>query len=218
MIEKERTGEKSSLKHSLFLLGDSGVGKSYFFKKIQGAKIDKTIVSTLGVDKRTIYYKKFNDEDEDKDLKDAQMQLVDSSGNNKYLQVVKEYIKKSDAAIVFYDITNTQSFESVGHWIDAMKEETKDKNGYTFFLIGNKKDLVEENQNSRQVSEEEAKKICKEKNLEWIGEISAKNFTQEQLLKIFWGIFKKIRNNMPIEKKTEPSENKKKKGCCPCLG
>jgi len=162
------------LKHSLFLLGDSGVGKSYFFRKIKGAKIPNPIIATVGVDKRTIYYKKFNDEDEDKDLKDAQMQLVDRSGNDKFFEAIRIYFKESDAAIFFYDITKAQSIESIDRWINAMKEETKGKNGYTFFLIGNKKDLVEEEQNPREVSEEDAKKICQKKNLSWCGEISEK--------------------------------------------
>ena len=90
--------------------------------------------------------------------------------------------------------------------------------------MGTKSDL----KNESSVSEEEAKEKCLNSNLEWAGEISSKELSQDELKEKFNGLLKIIHNrrkNKKIEeekkqetkaKGTKSPEKKKDKGCCGC--
>ena len=84
-----------------------------------------------------------------------------------------------------YDITKRDTFETIGNWIDNIKESLGEVNNYLIVLLGNKVDLDNSNLDSREVTLEEAENICKERNIYWGGECSAKDFIEEQLKEIF---------------------------------
>ena len=81
-------------------------------------------------------------------------------------------------------------------------------------------DLIEENPQAREVEENEAKELCSNNKLLWGGEVSAKNFTAEQLKEKFRYFIEEIRKKVgDIIKKDEENiminlNNTKKKGCC----
>ena len=80
-------------------------------------------------------------------------------------------------------------------------------------LIGNKVDLAKANPESREVTTEEAENICKEKNIFWGGECSAKDFSEEELNEIFTKytqeIYKKVGINIMKAQKVEKDKPKK---------
>ena len=45
------------LKYKLVILGDSGVGKTSLFKKLLTEKFEPKVISTIGIDKRTLNIK-----------------------------------------------------------------------------------------------------------------------------------------------------------------
>ena len=189
----------------LFLLGDTSVGKTALFRKISTDEFQEKIISSIGMDMKTL------------DYESDSFKLFDTLGNKEYIKNMKNYYKDLDGAVIVYDIWDPKSLKDIDFWIRLVKENSHIKDANTIFLLGNKKDKQEGKENSTRVSEEEANNICKSKNLIWGGEVSAKDCSQAELLKIFLKFFKIIIENKQKEPENLPNKNKKKKGCCPCL-
>jgi GTPase SAR1 family protein len=60
--------------------------------------------------------------------------------------------------LLFFDLTEESSFKNTQDWLNEIQEHTEE--GIVVMLIGNKFDLVKENEQSRKISEEEAKKFA----------------------------------------------------------
>lgn len=189
----------------LFLLGDTSVGKTALFRKISTDEFQEKIISSIGMDMKTL------------DYESDSFKLFDTLGNKEYIKNMKNHYKDLDGAVIVYDIWDPTSLKNIDFWIRLVKENSHIKDANTIFLLGNKKDKQEGKENSTRVSEEEANNICKSKNLIWGGEVSAKDCSQAELLKIFLKFFKIIIENKQKEPENLPNKNKKKKGCCPCL-
>ena len=125
-----------------------------------------------------------------------------------------------------YDVTKRSSFEHVANWLKNIKEMAE-KNCISY-LIGNKIDLLDYNENNRDVSIEEAQKFAKENGLKFY-ETSAHNSVRindcfEDLLQEIYNERRKIKGNAnePIDKSAKiiylnkPNEENEKKfaGCC----
>ena len=100
------------------------------------------------------------------------------------------------------------------------KKIEKEKNKYIIVLLGNKLDLANENPDNRKVTEEEAIAKCKEFDIIWGGECSAKDFTVEELeekFKIYTKeIYNKIGNNITKSQKAIKIASQKSKEKCFC--
>ena len=90
-------------------------------------------------------------------------------------------------------------------------------------LLGSKIDLVESGKKDREVDIEDAKSKCEEFKLEWGGECSNKDFTQEKYIEIFKDfvqiIYKRIgakEFKQQVGVKLEIID-KKRSGNCPCI-
>ena len=92
-------------------------------------------------------------------------------------------------------------------------------------LLGNKSDLAEEKPESRMIQIEEAERFCKEQEIYWGGECSAKTFEIEKIKGIFEQFLKQIysklgehNNNLNTKKDTKTltksNKNPKKADCC----
>ena len=107
-------------------------------------------------------------------------------------------------------------------WIKSIQESIGDASTskYIVVLLGNKLDLVENQEKERSVSTEEAKKKCEDCGLVWGGECSAKSFTVEKFTEMFKDFVKliykkvgtKIVKNQVVNKF---GSAKKKKRRCP---
>ena len=84
-------------------------------------------------------------------------------------------------------------------------------------LLGNKVDLANANPSSREITAEEAESFCKEKDLFWGGECSAKDFTEEQLKEMFTKfteeMYKKVGTNIVKGSLVKPDPKPKKSKC-----
>jgi small GTP-binding protein len=216
---------KEEMEYKLILLGDTSVGKTCLFKKItSGSFIDKN-VSTVGIDRRTIKVQcKF--EEEEKDNNNIIITLTDTAGQERFKAITKSYYKGSDAAILIYDITERKTFEHLKEWIESIRNSASAMNNenYCIFLMGMKSDLIESGKRQRKVELEEALNKCKEFNLEWGGECSNKEFSEEKYIEIFKGFIqiiykkagpKKFRKQSIV--KLEPNKKKKhNRNCLDC--
>ena len=173
--------------YKFILIGDSAVGKTSIFKKITTEIFSEKNISTIGMDKRTLYFKEIdvNIKGEAK-KEDFNILLFDTAGQERYRAITKTYFQGSDGVIILYDITSKKTFLDVESWLDSLSEALSHwKNGnYVITLLGNKLDLVESGLKPREVEEEEAEKICNEKEIYWAGECSVKDFTTKELTDI----------------------------------
>ena len=48
------SGNESKIKYKIILIGDSNVGKTCIFKKLATGQFSEKIISTIGVDRRTL--------------------------------------------------------------------------------------------------------------------------------------------------------------------
>ena len=71
--------------------------------------------------------------------------------------MVSLYYRDAQAAIIFYDVTNESSLESVNYWIDQMQRNTQ-SDRFVSALAGNKIDTLETK--PRMVSREEIETIA----------------------------------------------------------
>ena len=196
----------------LILVGDSYVGKTNILSKYIKNEFNQNTKSTVGVEFGAKILKI-----EDKIIK---AQIWDTAGQERYKSITSAYYKGAKGAFIVYDITNRLTFESVDKWIQDLNLNS-DKN-ITLLLIGNKKDL----EDKRDVSKEEGEEKAKSFGLAFL-ETSA--LTGENIDKVFDYMLKEVYNKITIEKKNsgeidyinignniEINEQSEKKSTC-CL-
>lgn len=213
----------SEIKYKIILIGNSGVGKTSFFRKLSTGQFSEKNISTIGIEKKTLDLDMDIDNNGKTEKKKFNISLFDTAGQEKFRAVTRNYYKDSDGIFLLYDITENESFEQVKTWIDSIRESLgKSKESkYVIILIGNKLDLVEEDKENRQVTEDEAKKICSEYNMKWGGEQSVKSIDFQQLIKLYGDYVKeiyKIVGENSCSKQNLKNVAKQKKTKAGCLG
>lgn len=76
------------------------------------------------------------------------------AGQDKFAKISTFYCKGAGAAILAYDITDSNSFIQLSGYVETVKLSQEN---VSFVIIGTKYDLVEENPEMRQVTIEEAR-------------------------------------------------------------
>ena len=215
----------SNINYKFILLGNTGVGKSSIFRYLSSGCFKADTISTIGVDKKTLYYSYEIEELQKKKKikrvkKDFTISLFDTSGQERYRAITRNYYKSAEGILLLYDITNRNSFESVESWIEQIKSSISGKlqSDYLIILIGNKLDLVKENISERKVTEKEAKDICNKYDIIWGEEQSIKDIKFEELNKLFERYVKLVYNivgdkNKKKQKEIKVDKYKKKRKC-----
>ena len=228
--------ENENIKYKFTFLGDSTVGKTSIFRKLFNSTFREGVLSTVGVDVKTINFEDVEvNSNVNNEKKCFQITIYDTSGQERFRSIPRNYIRGSDGIILIYDITNKQSFENIKTWSDSISEiiSNNNKDKYLIMLLGNKLDLAnnsedsndkdnENNENKvcREVFTEEGEKICKKYNFDWGGECSAKDFTTQQFKDLILNFTKRIyltvdkSDNSRISVTKQNNLNKKKKKCC----
>ena len=219
--------ENENIKYKITLLGDSTVGKTSIFRKLFTSKFREGTLSTVGIEVKTI---KFEDVEVNtngnNEKKCFEIAIYDTSGQERFRSIPRNYIRGSDAIILIYDITNKQSFEHIEIWLKNISDISSNNNcdSLLVMLLGNKLDLANEKDNDnenkecREVSTEEGEEICKKYNFDWGGECSAKDFTSQQFedliqnfaKKVYSNVIKSDNNRITVTKKNNGKKNKKR--------
>ena len=209
---------EQKLTYKLIILGDAAVGKTSLFKKLTTEQFDPKVISTIGIDKRTLSIV-INTEDEGE--KDLDIYLFDTAGEERYRTISVSYFRDSKGLLMMYDITKNESFQNIEDWLKNIKESLGDNDDYLMILLGNKLDLVNINKDEREVDTEEAKNFCEKNNIFWGGECSVKDIAIEDLKNMFKSfieeIYKKVghnvvRRNSSVLMRSKTTKTKKK--CC----
>ena len=157
------------LSFKLIVIGDSGVGKSCLTNNAVKNTFDDSYNATVGFEFFT-----FNLKINDKVIK---LQIWDTCGQELYRSLITNFYRNSSLAIMVYAINSKQSFQNIEMWLRELR--THSNPDAKVFLIGNKIDL----ENNRQVTKEMGEKFCKDNNLHLFMESSAKTGINTQ--KIF---------------------------------
>ena len=213
-----QSGQPEIISYKIILLGDSSVGKTCLFKKLTQGVYTEKIISTIGMDRKSIQFTIPIEENGTEKEKNFEVHIWDTAGEERFRTITKQYYKESQGLFLLYDLTKKDTFDNLDKWIVSVRNSLgNDK--YIIFLLGNKLDLADNEEIGRKVSTEEAINKCKEYNIIWGGECSAKDFTQEELndkFKIFTKeIYKQVGSNIvrsQVVKKIGPSK-KKRKSC-----
>ena len=172
--------------YKVILVGDSGVGKtcllSMYVKGICGPTIP-----TIAVEFCT-------KELELNDGSKIKVQLWDTAGQERFKSLAMTYYRKAFGILLLFDVTKRSSFIACKNYLEEVRINS-DKN-CVIYLIGNKIDLA----NERQISKEEAELFAEKENIKYVETSAAKN------LKVT-DVFTSLLNDI-YEKKKEENKNK----------
>ena len=129
--------EKKAPNVKVVLLGDSGVGKTCLITRYISETFEQNTASTNGASYAS---KKVN---YDKLKKTITLDIWDTAGQEKYKALTKFFYKDAAIAILVYDITQKDSFESIkSYWYEQVKENGEKT--VVLGIVGNKSDLYEQ--------------------------------------------------------------------------
>ena len=136
-------------KIKIFTLGNQEVGKSTFISRFTEDYFNESHLKTVGIDNVTKNITLPNG-------KTYSVNFWDTAGQEIYKSISLSTIKKADGIVLMYDITNKKTFDAIQKWT----EDIKDSKGLDFpiILIGNKVDLSDK----REVSKESGEELAKE--------------------------------------------------------
>jgi Ras-related protein Rab-11A len=131
------------------LVGDSGVGKTNIMSKYLKNQFREDSKATVGVEFGS---KQFSVEGHQ-----IKAQIWDTAGQERYKAITSAYYKGAKGAFIVYDITRKNTFETVNKWVSDITAAADKK--ITLILIGNKNDLEDQRQVTKEVGEEKAKEL-----------------------------------------------------------
>ena len=201
---------KEDFKLKIVVIGDSGVGKTNLIRRFILNTFSENTKATVGVEFISKSYKINNHI--------FKIELWDTAGQERYKSITAVYYKGAKGALLVYDTTSKDSFNSIDKWMEEIRDKTA--NDIKLMIIGNKIDL----KNYREVTNEEAIEKAKTLGVP-IMETSALDATNVN--KAFHDLLKEIYKDMKnkiINTGNSSTENKdgiqletnekKKSGCC----
>ena len=158
-------GRKFDYSLKVVVVGDSGVGKTCLLIRFVRDLFDEESQPTLGVEFMTKIVQTEHHR--------IQLQLWDTAGQELFRSVTRGYYRGSAGALLVFDLTNRDSFENIGRWLQDIKDVAR--SDVVTILLGNKSDLSAE----RKVSKEEAESFAAKHQMQYF-ETSAKTGEQIQ--------------------------------------
>ena len=118
-------------KFNIMIIGDEKVGKTTILERYMNKTFHFERKQTIGIENydKVILFKN----------KEYLIKIWDTAGQERFKSLIPSYIKDSAVAIVCYDVTNKESFQSVEKWIEDAKAIREDD--VLLILVGNKADM-----------------------------------------------------------------------------
>ena len=181
----------------LVCIGDSGTGKSSLTVRLCEGRFSNTHDVTIGVEfgSRIVPVgppataelgingpNAQNGPSRSKDgltkQKKMKLSLWDTAGQETYKSITRSYFRGASGALLVFDISRRNTFESVTAWLSDLKQIAEE--GIVVILVGNKLDLALQSTdaqggNKRAVTVQEAEEWCKREGVMQYVETSAKS-------------------------------------------
>jgi small GTP-binding protein len=153
----EKVSEAIDYVFKIIVCGDPEVGKTSIVLRFTDNAFKRTYLYTVGVNitrKEVTFENRVN----------VQFVVWDIAGQSKYEMIRGHFYEGADGFFLVFDLSLLDSFKSISKWYQDIKKSLERIPKPIGFLIGNKKDLVDE----RKVVVDEALKLAQELNLEYI--------------------------------------------------
>jgi small GTP-binding protein len=192
----------------ILLIGDAGVGKTSFCKKLMYDDFNGNYDTTIGID-FFIKYIEYNS-------KIFKLQIWDTAGQEQFQSLTHSYYRNTDIALIMFDL-NSYKESNINKWLHNIDKFCK--KDVKKIIIGNKSDL------KINVNENFVKKFCLDNNLDYI-QISVKeNINMDEIMGLVYIHMYKLPDNYfdykPINFKNMEIdsliEENNKKNCCTIL-
>ena len=127
--------KKQTYNLKIIVLGDISVGKT--------SVIQRYITNTFTEEHKTTISCEFKKKPLEIDADtNANLQIWDTAGEEKFMSVTKQFYTDSHGAMIVYDLTKKETFLKLNKWIKDVKEKAlKD---VVIMIVGNKSDLISE--------------------------------------------------------------------------
>ncbi|KAI1903810.1 hypothetical protein AGOR_G00031040 [Albula goreensis] len=143
----------------IVLIGNAGVGKTCLVRRFTQGLFPPGQGATIGVDFmiKTVEIKG----------QKIKLQIWDTAGQERFRSITQSYYRSANALILTYDITCEDSFRCLPEWLREIEQYANSK--VVAVLVGNKIDLAER----REVSKQQAEEFAEAQNMHYL-ETSAK--------------------------------------------
>ena len=115
----------------VIIVGDTGVGKTSLLVRFHENNFSLAQKTTIGVDYKA---KEINIEGEI-----VKLQIWDTAGQERFRSMTAAFYNRAQGVIVAFDVTNPESFLSLGTWINDVKRDAPP--GCFIVLCANKTEL-----------------------------------------------------------------------------
>jgi Ras-related protein Rab-5C len=190
----------------LVLLGEAAVGKSSLVLRFVSDDFKENKEPTIGAAFLTQKCVLPN--------RTVRFEIWDTAGQERFASLAPMYYRNAQSALVVYDVTKPTSFIKARHWVNELKAQASP--GIVIALVGNKIDLVQddeqeanesdndgEHESARKVAVQEGQKLAEDEGLLFF-ETSAKSGLNVRQ------VFLAIANKIPEEPK--PSNSRRNGG------
>ncbi len=168
------------------MLGNSGCGKSSIMNRYIHSTFDKDMKTTIGIE--------YSAKMEMMGGNRFKVQIFDLAGQDRFRSIVRSYYRKCDSIILVFDLSDRNSFDSIGYWYEEIEKvySLVDENEYLpkIILLGNKIDKCD----LRCVEDKEIKEFMKRDMIIKYEECSAK--TGYNIAKSFEYLNQKVYKNL----------------------
>jgi len=166
----------------LLLVGNSSVGKTNIVTRFVDDNFNPNSFDTIGIDFR---FKIITINDEK-----YKLQIWDTSGKQKFHNIVVNYFPSVNGILLVYDVTNEQSFLDIEKWLDDIENYASEN--VIVILIGNKSDMTDQ----KVISTSRGNELAHKHNIRFI-ETSAKN--DDNIINTFTTIVNDIKLYSPTD-------------------
>jgi small GTP-binding protein len=186
--------------HKVVLLGDSRVGKtSLIQRQFQGFE-PAAPMPTIGCHSRSFVFTI--------DEKPFNLEVWDTAGQEMYRALVPVYLRGTGGAIVLYDLTDRESFDSLSYWIRILDEALPADT--ILFIVANKADLKDR----IAVKDEDGMAYAAEHKASFF---KASAITGEGVEEIFQGMANELARKVRIDTQAfKPNPDVVHERQCPC--
>jgi Ras-related protein Rab-6A len=132
-------------------VGDYAVGKTSLIKTITDSSFSSQEVTTIGMDpfQTTLYHEE----------KPVELVIWDTAGQERFKSLIPVYSRRSDAALVCFDMTSADSFRGIGEKVDSFLKISESRK--LVFVVATKMDLRDD----FEVKEGEARRWAESRDL-----------------------------------------------------